>query len=46
MQKIFKGRALIPGDMGGPAVVSPQGLNTLATFTRTILMRSKKGRLR
>ncbi len=42
MSKKFKGRVVIPGTVEGNAVVSRQGLNTLATFTRTILLRSKK----
>lgn len=42
MDAIFKGRPVCPGAVEGEAVVSRQGVNTLATFMRTILMRSKK----
>lgn len=42
MNNIFKGRVIIKGETKGDALVSRQGLNTLATFMRTILLRSSK----
>ncbi len=42
MNKIYKGRVIIKGETKGDAVVTRQGLNTLATFMRTILLRSSK----
>lgn len=40
--KKFKGRVLNPGYYKGEAVVSHGGVNTLATFQKSALMRKKK----
>ncbi|PLJ78397.1 aconitase X swivel domain-containing protein [Infirmifilum sp. SLHALR2] len=37
----FKGRAILPGDVEGEAVVSPQGFNILATYQETVIRRRK-----
>ncbi len=39
---IFNGRAFLPGKTIGEAVVSYAGFNTLASFMKSIIMRSKK----
>jgi predicted aconitase with swiveling domain len=39
--KVFKGRVITAGDFIGEAVVSHQGVNTLATFEKSAIMRSK-----
>ncbi len=39
--KTFKGRVLCAGDFTGEAVVSRQGVNTLATFQKSALKKSK-----
>ncbi len=41
MEHIFKGRVLTPGYYKGEAVVTKQGFNTLASFQKSMLMRSK-----
>jgi len=38
----FKGRAFLPGETRGDAVVSRIGFNTLASYMKSIVMRSKK----
>ncbi len=38
----FKGRAFLPGTITGEAVVSHSAFNTLASFLKSILMKSKK----
>ena len=40
--KSFKGRVIAGGNFKGEAVVSRQGLNTLATFQKSALTRSKE----
>ena len=35
--KTFKGRVLAPGELTGEAVVTRQGLNTLATFQKSVM---------
>jgi predicted aconitase with swiveling domain len=40
--KTFQGRALTGGAWKGEAVVSSQGVNTLATFQKSALMKAKK----
>ncbi|MCR4614554.1 MAG: DUF126 domain-containing protein [Clostridiales bacterium] len=42
MQKEFKGRPVIAGDIKGEAVVSRQGVNTLATFQKSALKKKKE----
>ena len=42
MEKLFKGRVITGGEVAGNAIVSRQGLNTLATFMKTILLRSSR----
>ena len=42
MAKEFKGRPVIAGDITGEAVVSRQGVNTLATFQKSALMKKKE----
>lgn len=39
--KTFKGRVLCAGDLTGEAVVSRQGVNTLATFQKSALKNAK-----
>jgi len=38
----FKGRVIAGGDLVGEAVVSKQGLNTLATFQNSLIIKAKK----
>jgi predicted aconitase with swiveling domain len=40
MAQKFKGRAVIPGNVEGRAVVSHQGLNSLASFYQSMLVES------
>ena len=40
--KSFKGRVIAGGNLKGEAVVSRQGLNTLATFQKSALTKSKE----
>ncbi len=40
--KTFKGRVIAPGTFKGQAVVSRQGVNTLATFQKSALTNAKK----
>lgn len=40
-KKVFKGRVICPGEYQGEAVVSRQGLNTLATFQKSALKNAK-----
>jgi predicted aconitase with swiveling domain len=40
--KTFKGRAVIPGNFKGEAVVTKQGFNTLATCQKSLLKKSSK----
>lgn len=42
MMKSFSGRVLAPGYFKGEAIVSHQGVNTLATFQSSALKNSKK----
>jgi predicted aconitase with swiveling domain len=42
MSRIFKGHPVIAGDICCEAVVSHQGLNTLATFQKSALMKKKE----
>jgi predicted aconitase with swiveling domain len=42
MSKTFRGRALLPGHVEGEAVVSRTGFNTLASFQKNLILRSKK----
>ena len=42
MSRIFKGHPVIAGDIYCEAVVSHQGLNTLATFQKSALMKKKE----
>ncbi len=41
-KKVFKGRVICPGEYLGEAVVSRQGLNTLATFQKSALKNAKQ----
>lgn len=41
-KKVFKGRVICPGEYQGEAVVSRQGLNTLATFQKSALKNAKQ----
>lgn len=41
-KKVFKGRVICSGTYEGEAVVSHQGVNTLATFQKSALMNAKK----
>ena len=40
--KTFKGRVIAGGDFKGEAVVSRQGVNTLATFQKSALTNAKQ----
>lgn len=42
MSKEFKGRVIVAGEIKGDAVVSRQGVNTLATFQKSALMKKKQ----
>ncbi|MBN1881942.1 MAG: DUF126 domain-containing protein [Deltaproteobacteria bacterium] len=42
MKKEFTGRALLPGDISGHAVVSRQGFNSLASYIKSALRKSKQ----
>ncbi|NLA76838.1 MAG: DUF126 domain-containing protein [Clostridiales bacterium] len=42
MSKEFKGRPVIAGNISGDAIVSEQGVNTLATFQKSALMHKKQ----
>lgn len=42
MEKIFKGRVIGGGTLEGEAVVSHQGVNTLATFQKSALKNAKQ----
>lgn len=42
MKKIFKGRVIAGGNLTAEAVVSHNGLNTLATFQKSALKNAKK----
>ena len=43
--KKFQGRVVAGGKLTGEAVVSRQGVNTLATFQKSALKNAKKGKL-
>ena len=42
MEKVFKGRVIGGGTLEGEAVVSHQGVNTLATFQKSALKNAKQ----
>jgi len=42
MKKEFAGRALLPGNISGEAVVSRQGFNSLASYIKSALRKSKR----
>ena len=42
MKKEFVGRALLPGNISGEAVVSRQGFNSLASYIKSALRKSKR----
>ncbi len=42
MSKTFKGRPLLPGTVTGDAVVTREGFNTLASYMKGAIMRSKR----
>jgi len=41
MSKIFKGRPILSGECSGEALVSRAGFNTLASFQKSVILRSK-----
>jgi len=41
-ERIFKGRPVLSGACQGEALVSRQGFNTLASFQKSVILRSKK----
>ena len=41
-QKIFKGRVIAGGNLKGEAIVSHEGMNTLATFQKSALKNAKQ----
>ena len=42
MKRTFKGRAILPGDVAGEAVVTREGFNTLASYIKSAMKRSKR----
>jgi predicted aconitase with swiveling domain len=42
MKREFKGRAILPGDVTGQAVVTHEGFNTLASYIKSAVRRSKR----
>jgi len=42
MGKVFQGRAVLPGSCRGEALVSHAGLNILASFQRSVVLRRRK----
>jgi len=42
MSKQFKGRPILPGNLTGEALVSKGGFNTLASYQKSVVLRSKK----
>jgi predicted aconitase with swiveling domain len=42
MKKTFKGRAILPGEFHGEALVSHKGFNTLASFQKSVILHSKQ----
>lgn len=42
MSKVFRGRVILPGHVEGEALVSRQGFNTLASFQKSLILRSRK----
>jgi predicted aconitase with swiveling domain len=44
MSQVFKGRVIVGGNLKGEALVSRKGFNTLASFQKSIVTRSKKAR--
>ena len=42
MSKTFKGRALLPGKAKGEIIVSNNSMNTLATYRKAIITKSRK----
>jgi predicted aconitase with swiveling domain len=42
MNKEFKGRALLRGDVSGEAIVTREGFNTLASYIKSAIRRSKR----
>lgn len=42
MSKQFKGRPILPGNLTGEALVSRGGFNTLASYQKSVVLRSKK----
>lgn len=41
MEKVFKGRPILPGNIEGESVVTHEGLNILATFQKSALKKAK-----
>jgi Uncharacterized conserved protein len=42
MAKTFKGRVILAGDTSGSAIVTHQGLNTLASYQKSVLQKAKQ----
>lgn len=42
MTKTFRGRAILPGNIEGEALVTHTGFNTLASFQKSLVKRAKK----
>jgi predicted aconitase with swiveling domain len=42
MTKTFKGRSILAGSITGEALVTRHGFNTLASYQKAVIMRSKK----
>ena len=44
MARTFQGRAVVPGNTMGNALVSHQGFNTLASFQKALMFKDKKAK--
>ncbi len=44
MNKVFKGRVIVAGNLKGEALVSHKGFNTLASFQKSLVTRAKIAR--
>lgn len=42
MGRVFKGRAVLPGNIKGECIVTHEGLNILAAFQKSVLKKAKK----
>jgi predicted aconitase with swiveling domain len=42
MNRVFQGRAILPGRVEGEALVTRTGFNTLASFSKSLIVRKKR----